>query len=76
MDWSEDCIGWRKQEIPGKLWVPWGGTADAVGDWEGLLQKEVGRHRTSSRNQTSLAQLPTEQFILCFEKIKGNLQIL
>lgn len=76
MDQKEDCIRWRKQEILGKLRVPWGGPADAVGDWGRVLQNRFGRHRTSYRNQISLAQLPTNQFIFCFERVQRNLQIL
>lgn len=47
-----------------------------VWDWEGISWKTFSRCRTSYRNQPSLAQLPTEEFTFCFEKVKGNLQIL
>lgn len=49
LEWTASAGG--KQEIPGKPWVPRGGTADAVGTWERLLQKTFGRHR--KKGQTS-----------------------
>ena len=72
MDYNRDCISWRIQETPGKLRVLRGGTANALEDWEELLQKRFRRDRTIYRNQTSLAQLP-KQFVFCFEEVKRKL---
>lgn len=55
-----------------------GDTQKATGPKEELqmLQgRKDFRDRTSHRTQTSLTQLPTEHFIFCFGKIKGNLHI-
>lgn len=55
-----------------------GDTQKATGPKEELqmLQgRKDFRDRTSHGTQTSLTQLPTEQFIFCFGKIKGKLHI-